>query len=88
MDKYTTEMVGSDRESEPAKPSSLKRAGSVLTATHQCCRCKNKHAESERVMKRTGPGAWSSRCPRCNGESYYDLTKEALNDKLTNPAAE
>lgn len=28
----------------------------------QCCRCKNKHKESERVNKRIGKGHWSSRC--------------------------
>ncbi len=50
-------------------------------ATHQCCRCKNKHTEADRWQKKTGQGAWSSRCPKCNGESYYDLTKKPQNDQ-------
>lgn len=74
-----------DQQSEAAPNASniagsSSATGSMLAATHQCCRCKNKHNESDRVMKRTGKGAWSSRCPRCNGESYFDLKGEASND--------
>lgn len=69
-----TKELASGNVSAPAR-------GSAPAPTHQCCRCKNKHTEADRVDVKTGPGAWSSRCPRCNGESYFDLTMEALNDQ-------
>lgn len=39
----------------------------------KCCRCKNIHAESDRVFVRSRGGWKSSRCPRCNGESYVQV---------------
>jgi len=41
----------------------------------QCCRCKNKHMESERVYVASAKfkGASESVCPRCNARSYFDM---------------
>lgn len=41
----------------------------------QCCRCKNKHNESERVSKPDTKHRYLSHkvCPRCGARSYYDL---------------
>lgn len=46
----------------------------------KCCRCRNKHMESERD-KKPMPGfrtftAYKSICPRCGCTSYYDLTPQ------------
>lgn len=54
---------------EPAKP-----APDV-----QCTRCRNKHAESERIE--TAPdrnGMRTMVCPRCGGHSYYKLERVSL----------
>lgn len=42
----------------------------------QCCRCKNKHNESERnhVPSKSFKGATDSVCPRCGAKSYFDLS--------------
>lgn len=49
----------------------------------QCCRCRNKHMESQRVSKPSKlMGAHSSInvtdscCPKCNARSFYDLTPQ------------
>lgn len=42
----------------------------------KCCRCRNKHLESERVEKPThkwGIKADDLVCPRCEGKTYYRL---------------
>lgn len=40
-----------------------------------CCRCKNRHNESERVFKpkRSDPTVTESTCPRCGARSYYNM---------------
>lgn len=42
----------------------------------QCCRCRNKHNESDRhdVPHKAIPGATQSVCPRCRATEYYDIT--------------
>ena len=42
----------------------------------QCCRCKNKHNESDRrdVPSKTFKNATESVCPRCGAKSYFDLS--------------
>ena len=41
----------------------------------QCCRCKNKHMESDRVPKPDAKCSFLSNmvCPRCGANAYYDL---------------
>lgn len=42
----------------------------------QCCRCRNKHNESDRhdVPHKAIAGATQSVCPRCGGTTFYDVT--------------
>ena len=42
----------------------------------QCCRCRNKHLESERhyVPKKGCKGVTELVCPRCGGRDYYNMT--------------
>ncbi len=42
----------------------------------QCCRCRNKHLESERpyVPKKGCQGVTQSVCPRCNCSNYFNMT--------------
>jgi hypothetical protein len=45
----------------------------------QCCRCKNKHMESERLKvpsKKYGSGVSDMICPRCRCTTYYRLQAE------------
>lgn len=41
----------------------------------RCCRCKNRHNESERIFepKRSDHGITESTCPRCGARSYYNM---------------
>lgn len=40
----------------------------------QCCRCKHRHKESQRIGKphKTDPAITEMTCPRCGARSYYD----------------
>lgn len=45
--------------------------------TVKCCRCRNKHKESERV---SAPSKWAEGlstmvCPRCRATSYYRVER-------------
>ena len=46
----------------------------------QCCRCKNKHMETDRIckpVKSAGPIAMSELlCPKCSAKSFFDLTPQ------------
>ena len=42
--------------------------------TVQCCRCRNKHKESERKWVRASGGMNQSVCPRCGARNWYDIT--------------
>jgi len=45
----------------------------------KCCRCRFEHLESERVQKpptRGGLGLSVLVCPKCRGESYFDLREQ------------
>lgn len=39
----------------------------------QCCRCMNRHLESERDSKKSRNGMNISICPRCGEECYFDM---------------
>lgn len=41
----------------------------------RCCRCNNRHNESERILKprRDEQSIRESTCPRCGARSYFDL---------------
>lgn len=45
----------------------------------KCCRCRFEHMESERVQKAPTRGSLGFNvlvCPKCRGESYYDLREQ------------
>ncbi|HEY0953996.1 MAG TPA: hypothetical protein VGE36_04515 [Roseateles sp.] len=45
----------------------------------KCCRCRFEHLESERVQKPSTRGSHGLNvlvCPKCRGESYYDLREQ------------
>lgn len=46
--------------------------------TVQCCRCRNKHKESERISMpcKWLKGANTMVCPRCRCTSYYRLDEK------------
>lgn len=47
----------------------------------QCTRCRNKHKFSERIEKRKKNFVFVSMvCPRCGGESYFDLSEKEVQD--------
>jgi hypothetical protein len=49
----------------------------------QCTRCRHKHCESERG--RTKPdsyGMTTSICPRCRGQSYYQLGDDGKPERM------
>lgn len=52
----------------------VERSNDILV---QCCRCRNKHRESERIdlpdKKYAGLGVTTLVCPRCNCKSYYKI---------------
>jgi hypothetical protein len=50
----------------------------------KCCRCRNKHKESERVQKpnnKYGIKCDDLVCPRCECKSYYRLEELKKEDK-------
>lgn len=49
----------------------------------KCCRCRNKHYSTERIEKRTSNGWNVVVCPRCSGESYYNLSESERQKALT-----
>ena len=45
----------------------------------KCCRCRNKHLESERIwksVKRYGLSCRDLVCPRCSCTTYYKLADQ------------
>ncbi len=50
----------------------------------KCCRCRNKHLESERVQKPNyehGFTSYDRVCPRCECKTYYRLEEVQSQDK-------
>lgn len=43
----------------------------------QCCRCRNRHMESEREKVDAGSGMHALVCPRCSCKSFYDMRPQA-----------
>ncbi|OON62306.1 hypothetical protein B0920_02175 [Massilia sp. KIM] len=54
----------------PAKPA-------IGTVPVQCCRCRHKHMESERLLHEIGDGRSARVCPRCAAHAYYEIVEQA-----------
>ena len=52
----------------------VKKVQSRTDLVVQCTRCRNRHMESDRKRVAIGNGMHSLVCPRCSGESFFDLT--------------
>jgi len=47
----------------------------------ECCRCRNKHMESDRVESEKNKNGFRTLvCPRCGAHNYYRLDKESADE--------